>query len=259
MWRKSLVSGLFVFALVAAGAAMAQDVTPEATASMMPSLTGVTWQWIHTADPTQEMDIPTADYTVTFGDDGNFHAKADCNTVLGSYTADASTITIKPGPSTLVLCSPDSLGGVFTQYLGQVAVYSFTDAGDLLLELPADGGTLTFSAQPQVTGTVAYRQKIALPDDAVVRVQIQDVTLADAPMVLLGEQVIDTKGAQVPIAFAVSYPAAAVEENHRYSVSARITDGDGNLLFITDTIVPVITAGNPGSDLQLMLVQVHTP
>ncbi|MBI1257780.1 MAG: META domain-containing protein [Chloroflexi bacterium] len=257
MWRKLFAGGCLIFALVAVGSVMAQDATSEATENMMPSLTGVTWQWIHSADPMQEMDVPSGKYTITFGDDGNFHAKADCNSVLGSYTSDTNTITLKPGPSTLMLCPPDSLGDTFTKYLGQVAVYSFTDAGDLLLELPADGGTLTLSAQPQITGTVAYRQKIALPDDAVVRVQIQDVTVADAPSLLIGEQVIDTNGAQVPIPFAVSYSASAVQENHRYSLSARITDGEGNLLFITDTIVSVITGENPANDLQLMLVQVH--
>ncbi|MCA9909268.1 MAG: YbaY family lipoprotein, partial [Anaerolineae bacterium] len=160
-------------------------------------------------------------------------------------------------PTTLAVCSPDSLGGVFTLYLSQVAVYSFTDDGKLLLEMPADGGTLTLSAQPQVTGTVMYRQRIALPPDAIVRVQIQDISIADAPMTVVGEQVIVTAGAQVPFAFAISYPESAIQANRRYSLGARITDGDGRLLFITDTVVPVITGDNPTSDIELVLVQVR--
>ncbi|MFN8452045.1 MAG: YbaY family lipoprotein [Anaerolineae bacterium] len=221
-----------------------------------PGLVGVTWQWTHFASGAEEYDVPTVNYTITFADDGMFHAKADCNVVLGTYTVEDSTITILPGPTTLALCSPESLGGKYTLYLSQAAVFSFTDDGDLLLEAPADSGTMTFSAQPQVSGTVTYRVRMALPDDVVVRVQVQDVSIADAPTMIIGEQVIHPDGAQVPIPFVVSYPADAVVDSRSYSVSARITDGEGRLLFITDTKTPVITDGNPTSDIELVLVRV---
>jgi len=226
-----------------------------------PALVGVTWQWMHFASGAEEIDVPTPDYTITFADDGTFHALADCNVALGTYTVEGNTIALLPGPTTLVMCSPESLGGRFTLFLSQATTFSLTPADDsseaaLLLELPVDSGTLTFSAQPQVTGTVTYLQRIALPENAIVRVQIQDVSVADAPMTLVGEQVIVTGGAQVPFAFAISYPEAAIRANGRYSVAARITDGDGRLLFITDTIVPVITGDNPTSDIELVLVRV---
>jgi putative lipoprotein len=157
---------------------------------------------------------------------------------------------------TLVMCPPESLGNDFVRYLSLVAIYSFMEDGRLLLEAPADSGSLAFSAQPQVTGTVTYLERMALPDDAVLRVQIQDVSIADAPTTTIGEQVIVTEGAQVPIEFAVSYPASVIEETNSYSLSARITDGEGNLLFINDTYVPVITEDNPTSDIEIVLVRV---
>ncbi len=67
-------------------------------------------------------------------------------------------------------------------------------------------GSLTLSAcgsssKESVTGTVTYLQRIALPPDAVVTIRIEDVSKADAPAEVIGEQVIQTEGAQVPIPF----------------------------------------------------------
>lgn len=254
MWRVLKVSVL-VLGIFAAGAVMAQEAT-ETAEPEAPALVGATWQWEHFADGEQAMEITAPNYTIIFKEDGTFVARADCNTVLGTYTTDEHSISIIPGPSTRVMCPPESLGNDFTRYLSQVAVYSFTDEGNLLLEAMADSGSLLFSAQPQVTGTVTYLARMALPDDAVVRVELQDVSLADAPTTIIGQQVFVTGGAQVPFPFAVSYPASAIEEGHRYSIAARITDGEGKLLFITDTYVPVITEDNPVSDIELVLVRV---
>src|SRR5258708_34753519 len=44
-----------------------------------------------------------------------------------------------------------------------------------------------------VTGTVTYRQRIALPRQAVVQVQLLDVSKADAPAIVIAEQTIETK------------------------------------------------------------------
>lgn len=106
-----------------------------------------------------------------------------------------------------------------------------------------------------VTGTVTYLQRIALPPDAVVIVQIEDVSRADAPAEVIGEQVIRTGGQQVPIPFEVPYDADQIEENRSYSLRVRIEDGAGSLLFINDTSMPVITQGNPTRDIEVIVVQ----
>ena len=112
------------------------------------------------------------------------------------------------------------------------------------------------SEGPAVTGTVTYQQRIALPPDAVVTVRIEDVSLADAPAEVMGEQVIETEGKQVPIPFQVSYDADKIENNHTYGLRVRIEDGSGKLLFINDTSVPVITQGNPIQDVEIIVVPV---
>ena len=105
-----------------------------------------------------------------------------------------------------------------------------------------------------VTGTVIYRQKIALPPDAVVAVTLADVSRADAPYIVIGQQVIETKGKQVPFPFAIPYDASKIDENHSYTVRATIKDGSGKLLFTSDTVMPVITRDSPTEDIEIVVV-----
>jgi putative lipoprotein len=118
------------------------------------------------------------------------------------------------------------------------------------------GSTEEDSGESTVTGTVTYRERIALPDDTIVTVQIRDTSLADSIDVTIGEQVIETGGQQVPIPYEVPYDADEIVENHTYTMRARITDADGNLLFTNDTAIPVITRDSPTEDVEIMVVQV---
>ncbi len=56
-------------------------------------------------------------------------------------------------------------------------------------------------------GEVFYLQRIALPPNATLSVSLQDVSLADAPAVVLDEQSGPIKG-QVPLPFHLSYDPA---------------------------------------------------
>ncbi|CAD5198391.1 YbaY family lipoprotein [Pseudomonas sp. FEN] len=87
------------------------------------------------------------------------------------------------------------------------------------------------SASAHLDGEVFYLQRSALPPTAVLSVSLRDVSLADAPAVLLAEQKGPVKG-QVPLPFHLSYDPAQVKPGHRYSISARI-ELDGQLLFIS--------------------------
>ena len=49
-----------------------------------------------------------------------------------------------------------------------------------------------------VTGTITYRERIALPENAIVNVQLQDVSLQDVAATVIAETTITTPG-QVPI------------------------------------------------------------
>jgi putative lipoprotein len=93
-----------------------------------------------------------------------------------------------------------------------------------------------------VTGTVAYLQRSALPPDAIVHVQLQDVSAQDKPARIVAEAKIPTEGKQVPIAFRIPYAATDIDPAHRYVVRATISVG-GKMIFTSTTAYPVITGG----------------
>jgi putative lipoprotein len=110
------------------------------------------------------------------------------------------------------------------------------------------------AATARVTGSVTYLQRVALPPTAVVKVQLVDVSRADAPAAVLGEQTFSPGGKQVPFAFEIPYDPAKIEANHSYAVQARIEE-DGRLRFINDQRYAVITRGAP-RHVDLVLKQV---
>ena len=95
----------------------------------------------------------------------------------------------------------------------------------------------------ELTGTITYRQRIALTPEAVVQVELRDVSRQDAEAPLVARRILEKPG-QVPIAFTLGYDAGVIDPRHTYAVSARITDR-GQLQFVTDTRIPVITNGAP--------------
>ena len=103
-----------------------------------------------------------------------------------------------------------------------------------------------------VTGTVSYRERIALPPDAVVLVQLRDISLMDVAAKLISEQIIKPEHS-VPIPFSLPYAAQDIDERMTYAVFATIRSGD-RLLFVSDRSYQVLTRGN--SDyVDLILVQ----
>jgi len=100
------------------------------------------------------------------------------------------------------------------------------------------------SGDVTVSGTVTYRERMALPPDAVVKVAIEDVSLGDAPVRLIASTEIKTAGRQVPIGFAITLmDPGSIDPKHQYGLRVRIEDGAGALMFINDTRYSVITNG----------------
>ena len=106
-----------------------------------------------------------------------------------------------------------------------------------------------------VSGTVSYRERLALTPGATLIVELRDVSLADAPAPLIASQTISGPG-QVPIKFEVRYNRQDIDDRNRYSITARIVESDDRLAFINDTAYEVITQGNPDKvDMLLVLVE----
>ncbi|EGR0671387.1 lipo-like protein [Vibrio vulnificus] len=107
-----------------------------------------------------------------------------------------------------------------------------------------------------ISGTVFYRERIALPEDAAVTLVLEDVSLADAPAKVIAKHKFITNGKQVPLSFDLAYDSKKIIANHRYNVRARI-EVNGRLRFISDTIVPVITDEANTRTVEIMVVGVR--
>ena len=73
-----------------------------------------------------------------------------------------------------------------------------------------------------VTGTVAYRERMALPPDAVVEVRLSDVSRQDVAAPVIAETTILPEGRQVPIPFELRYDPGKIEPNRVYALRATI-------------------------------------
>ncbi|MGH2586447.1 MAG: YbaY family lipoprotein, partial [Dehalococcoidia bacterium] len=236
-----------------------QDTLPAGGEAM--DLVGTVWTWQQTTLNNDEVVTPDDPnkYTIEFLPEGRVTVLADCNRGGGTYTVEDNQLTIGPLALTLVACPPASFFDQFTRQLNDVSSFFMRD-GSLFLTLKLDSGTMRFApagpAEDTVTGVVTYRVRIALPPDAVVTVRIEDVSRADGPARVIGEQVIATEGRQVPIPFSIGYRPSEIDPRFRYNVRAQIRDGSGRLLFTTTTAHPVITQGNPTKDIEVVVEMV---
>jgi len=111
------------------------------------------------------------------------------------------------------------------------------------------------SGGAQVTGSVTYRERMALPADAVIDVKLLDTTITDVASQTVAESLINAEGRQVPVPFTLGYDPSLIVPAHRYSVRAIIRSGDGMLMFSSTQAYPVITHGAP-SKVNLVLQRV---
>jgi heat shock protein HslJ len=121
---------------------VAQDFAGEADPAVM-KLDMKTWLWLRAVyDDGRELAPRQAEaFTLTFAADGTFSATTDCNRVRGGYSVNARELTFGNMAATKMFCA-DSQESVFTELLGNVASYSFTARGELVLALRPGGSVL---------------------------------------------------------------------------------------------------------------------
>ncbi|HRQ37677.1 MAG TPA: META domain-containing protein [Chloroflexota bacterium] len=125
-----------------------EGVPVVAASSVESGLTGTPWQWVSTTDAAVGevfVNDPTR-YLIRFNTDGTAYIQADCNNVIASYTTDGSSISIMPGPSTMMACPEDSQADQFMAQLSNAVIY-FIQNGNLFLDMPFDSGTMRFVPQ----------------------------------------------------------------------------------------------------------------
>ena len=140
--------------------------------------------------------------------------------------------------------------GVWLALMAVVGCQSEATPANSTLEIPSGR-----DPDASVSGTVTYRERLALTPGATLVVELRDVSYADAAAPLIARQTITAPG-QAPISFKVEYSREDIDSRNRYSVSARIVESDGRLAFTNDTAYEVITRGQPTRvDMLLVLVQ----
>lgn len=103
--------------------------------------------------------------------------------------------------------------------------------------------------QMQLPVTVTYRERIALPPDAVLELKLLDVSRADAPAIMISEMSVPIGG--VPFDTSLSYEQGEIDTRMTYVVAATISSGD-RVLFRTTSANPVLTRDAPSrADLVL--------
>jgi uncharacterized lipoprotein YbaY len=124
------------------------------------------------------------------------------------------------------------------------------------LGLDGDAGTtlLVRVRQVEVSGSVLYRERIAMPTDAVVQVDLRDTSRADAQAPLVAQQRIE-QPSSVPVPFRLRADEDEFAPPARLSLSVRI-EASGVLWWTTDTNQPV----TPDQiEHELLLVRVSPP
>lgn len=102
-----------------------------------------------------------------------------------------------------------------------------------------DTGMINPYARAEVTGSATYRERMMAPPGSVVTVQLQDISLMDAPSRTLAEQRIPLDGRSVPVDYRLTPLASDLQPNMRYAVRAEIRAANGALLWTSDTVNPV--------------------
>lgn len=127
-------------------------------------------------------------------------------------------------------------------------------------QLPQSTSTQPLSAKDSLSieGSLAYRERIALPPQSRITVTLSDISIADRSAPVLAQQSFLSEGRQVPLPFTLSVKSDRLKPEGRYSVRGTIHAPSGQLLWTTDT-VHLIDINQPRNTMgTLLLVRTST-
>jgi len=107
-----------------------------------------------------------------------------------------------------------------------------------------------------ISGHVTYRERVALPADAELRVLLVDASPQDSASAPVADTVIKTDGRQVPLPFVLRFDPRRIDRRHDYAIRATITAGQ--LTFTTPGVVKVVTRDHPNM-VDLVLTRAQDP
>ena len=129
----------------------------------------------------------------------------------------------------------------YLSLLGSATTYAI-EAGQLKVSDGSGQVVLVYNAA--VIGTVNTALPTEIPTGTIATITLGDVSRADAPAIVIGQQVI-TGPTAFPFPFEVVYNPEDIDPRFTYAIGVRITDGAENLLFTNTSAYNVITRDNP--------------
>jgi putative lipoprotein len=229
------------------------------------SLAGSSWQLVKFTggDDTVLRPDDKAKYTLAFAADGKVSVQIDCNRGRGTWKSTGrNQLEFGPLALTRAMCPPAPLNDRMAKTWQYVRSYVVKD-GHLFLSLMADAGIYEFKplntegqTSGQLKGEATYRERMALPPNAIFEATLEDVSRAGGRAEVIGSARIE-QPSNPPIPFDIAYDPSRIEPRHSYTVRARILV-DGKLLFTTDQHYPVLTGGH-GDQVSLLLKRVSNP
>ncbi len=126
----------------------APETIPNADPNIRELLVNNAWVWEKTLmnDDTVIAPNTVGDFVITFTNDGRVQGDTDCNNFGGSFTVDGTAISFGPLMSTLMYCE-GSQETQFLKYFNEVDHVFFDAAGNLVLLIKYDSGSIMFKKQ----------------------------------------------------------------------------------------------------------------
>jgi putative lipoprotein len=112
----------------------------------------------------------------------------------------------------------------------------------VLAAFDANAGDQEGTSMKTIEGSVLYRERMLLPEDAEVRVSLEDVARADALADIIATTTFRPKGAP-PFAFSLEFDPLRLRDQGRYALRARI-EAAGRLLFTSTEHIPAFKDGH---------------
>ena len=125
----------------------------------------------------------------------------------------------------------------------------------ILVQNNRDGNLMNMPLQLEsrnesITGSITYRDRSALPRDAVATVELREVLRADLQPITIGRQTISPVSS-VPISFSMEYDPSEIDSRRSYVIDANITSG-GRQIYAMRQSAPIFN-GRSHKDVQLLV------
>ncbi len=176
---------------------------------------------------------PGAPRAVRF-EGGRVIGRVGVNRFSGSFSIEGDVLEVGPVASTRMAGPPEMMALEDRFNSALEGEHEITRDGEGL-KLGRNERTMVLTSAPGVSvqGTVSFRERIMLPPDSVVIVELIDMSLADIAVEPIASQVIaDTTGPPFPFSLE---SGEDIDGRHLLAVTGRIISVEGDLLWSTDT------------------------